>query len=160
LQKKRKHVVFDGLGFGLAERVAVAVARVALGVAEPFAALCVAVADRDADAEAVAEVVGDELPTAFALWSTAAAPAGDDETAGRIVDAAPRAGALPPPLSPATPTAAAAATAAAPPAMNVLRRRFGPAFGRAAPRDAPERRACGAPLGAGSGSQTALIAGP
>ena len=165
-QKNRKQVVFEGLGVALALRVAV---WVALARAEPvLEAVCVAEGLRDGLAEAeTLEVRAAPLVSAPVDWPAAAAPAGEDEAAGSMVAAEPLSGPFPP-LNPAMPTAATA-TAAAPLNIRACRRFFErgtrpgewPDPARDGPERRPWRREPGAPESSGgSGSHTALMAGP
>jgi hypothetical protein len=150
----------------------VAVPRVALGLAVPPEAVRVAEGEWDGLGDADRLELGDALlVTASVDWPAAAAPAGEDEAAGRMVAAEPLLGPPPPPLSPTMP---AAATAIAPAPTNIrayrgFRDGRGPLDPLPGPgRDEPVRRDCRreadpapVPAGAaGSGSQTALIAGP
>jgi hypothetical protein len=160
---KRKHLVFVGEGRGVA--VADAELLGALGTGEE---LPDGRRDGDADCDEVGDAVGDRDGDALRDGATASvvfaieAALGEDtpsvEGAGRIVAAAPLAGASLRPPRPARPIAATA-TAATPPATRV-RRRFLDADARAAARPGTERREPAPGAAGGCGSHTALIAGP
>ena len=150
------------MGLGLR----VAVLRVALGLAVLDAAR-VAEGEWDGLCDADGLGLGDALPVAASVdWPAAA---GEDEATGRMVAAEPLLGPPPPPPSHRMP-AAATAIAATPPDIRMYRDfRDGrePLEAPSDPdRDEPVRRDCRreadpAPAGAaGSGSKTALIAGP
>ncbi len=167
----RKQVVFrgeaEGLGLGPADRLAVA-----LGA--PVGALdCEAVAEGDLLGVAEREglpVIERLLPIVLlAAWPVGLAPGDDD--AGSTVVAAPSTRVLPPlmPMMPIAPTATAAA--AAPPTTRVRFLRLPEPAARecsapewpARPAGRRSRRRAPGPDGSaptGSGSHTALIAGP
>jgi hypothetical protein len=91
------------------------VPRVALGLAVLLDAVRVAEGERDGLGDADGLELGDTLlVTASVDWPAAAAPAGEDEAAGRMVAAEPLLGPPPPPLSPTMPTAATAIAATPP----------------------------------------------
>jgi hypothetical protein len=150
----------------------VPVAAVALGVADaPGDLLGVGDGDPDAEAEGEAEalLVNDTWFDMPGVPEGSEDGAADDETAGRIVVAAPSTGPGPGPSSAMNPPVATAAIATAATAPAISERRFflRDADSRAAARVAarpcavrrPGRRGAAADP-AGPGSQTALMAGP